>query len=113
MCCRKPSESLSASPPEAGTDQTSLPSPYSTLFPSEIKRPTPTLSVASLVSGTPLSTCGTSMGHSPVARTTAVTNPPAASHGSDLLREAALTGGGVTVRTLCTGATNRYPPLQG
>src|SRR5689334_3951928 len=78
--CRNGSDKLLGSPPEAGTDQTSLPSPYSTLFPLEIKRPIPTLSVASLVSCTTLSTCGTLMGHRPVPSTAARTKPPAASH---------------------------------
>src|ERR1022692_5144303 len=63
--CRKGSDRRLGSPPEAGTDQTSLPSQYSTLVPLEIKRPIPTLSVVSLVSCTTLSTCGTSIGQKP------------------------------------------------
>jgi hypothetical protein len=49
-------DSLLGSPPETGTDQTSLLSPYSTLFPSEINGQR--LNVLSVVNGTTLSTCG-------------------------------------------------------
>src|SRR5215468_8637299 len=76
----KESDSLLGSPPEVGTDQTSLPSPYSTLVPVEIKRPAAPLTVKSLVSGATPSTCGTSTGHRPVARTVTIMTAPNASH---------------------------------
>src|SRR5215475_4005271 len=103
----KESDNFLGSPPEAGTDQTSLPSPYSTLVPVEIKRPTAPLTVESLVSGTTLSTCGTSTGHRPVARTAAIMTAPTATH-----RRAGRWGAvglamGSTALSPSTGARNR------